>query len=93
MVSEGRDEDYRRLSKVIRFFLARDLPNLRQEESSSLVSTSLTHSGDDEDSEDSGIMLLFFCWNLRNLPTEPSSEMLASFTGRVGVPGAKKLFF
>ena len=39
--------------------MARNLPNLRQE-SSSLVSTSLTHSGDDEDSEDSGIISLFF---------------------------------
>ena len=30
-------------------------------ESSSLVSTSLTHSGDDEDPEDSGIISLFLC--------------------------------
>ena len=80
--SEGRNEDYRRLSKIIRFFLARNLPNLRQE-SSSLVSTSLTHSGDDEDSEDSGIILLFFvvAGIFRNLPAESTSEMLASFTG------------
>ena len=70
-------EDYR--SKIFRFFLARNLPNLRQEPPS-LVSTSLTHSGDDEDSEDSGIISLFFCWNLRNLPAESSSEMPASFT-------------
>ena len=52
----------RRLSKIIedffRFFLARNLPNLRQEPSS-LVSTSLTHSGDDEDPGDSGIISLF----------------------------------
>ena len=27
-----------------------------------------------------GFFLLLFCWNLRNIPTEPSSEMLASFT-------------
>ena len=79
--SNLRNEDYRRLSKIFRFFLARNLPNLRQEPSS-LVSTSLTHSGDDEDSEDSSrIISLFFCWNLRNLPTESTSEMLASFTG------------
>ena len=51
-------QDDRRLPKVFRFFLARNLPNLRQE-SSSLVSTSLTHSGDDDDSEDSGIISLF----------------------------------
>ena len=29
-----------------------------------------------------GLFHYFFCWNLRNLPTESSSEMLASFTGR-----------
>ena len=62
--------------------MARNLPNLRKE-SSSLVSTSLTHSGDDEDYEDSGIISLFFCWNLRNLPAESTSEMLASFTDGV----------
>ena len=27
-----------------------------------------------------GLFHYFFCWNLRNLPTEPTSEMLASFT-------------
>ena len=41
------------------FFVSRNPRNLRPE-SSSLVSTSLTHSGDDEDSEDSGIISLFF---------------------------------
>ena len=70
--SEGRNEDYRRLSKIIRFFLARNLPNLRQE-SSSLVSTSLTHSGDDEDSEDSGIISLFF---LLESPESPHRTQL-----------------
>ena len=28
-----------------------------------------------------GLFHYFFCWNLRNLPTESTSEMLASFTG------------
>ena len=51
-------EDYRRLFASFWPGIFR-LPNLRQE-SSSLVSTSLTHSGDDEDSEDSGIISLFF---------------------------------
>ena len=41
------------------FFVNRNPRNLRPE-SSSLVSTPLTHSGDDEDPEDSGIILLFF---------------------------------
>ena len=55
------------------FFVSRNPWNLRPEPSS-LVSTSFTHSGDDEDSGDSGIILLFFfCWNLWNLFTEPSS--------------------
>ena len=28
-----------------------------------------------------GLFHYFFCWNLRDLPTESTSEMLASFTG------------
>ena len=40
------------------FFVSRNPRNIRPE-SSSLVSTSLTHGGDDEDSEDSGIISLF----------------------------------
>ena len=41
------------------FFVSRNPRNLRPE-SSSLVSTSFTHSGDDEDPGDSGIISLFF---------------------------------
>ena len=73
--------------KIMRFwhfFLSRNPRNIRPE-SSSLVSTSPTHSGDDEDSEDTGIISLFFCWNLRNLPAESSSKTFASCTGRRAV--------
>ena len=71
--SAGRNGDSVKILGFWHFFLSRNPRNLRPE-TSSLVSTSLTHSEDDEDSEDSGIVSLFFCWNLRNLPTESSSN-------------------
>ena len=61
------------------FYFGWDLRNLSAE-SSSLVSTSLAHSGNDEDSKDSGIISLFFGWVLRNLRAESSSKTLASLT-------------
>ena len=64
--------------------MSRNPRNLRPE-SSSLVSTSFTHSGDDEDSGDPGIISLFLCWNLRNLPTGSSSKTFASFTAWVTI--------
>ena len=78
--SAGRNEDSVKAVGFWHFFVSRNPRNLRQG-SSSLVSTSLTHSGDDEDSEDSGIISLFFCWNLRNLPTEARSKTFVSCTG------------
>ena len=57
--SEGCNEDSVKILGFWHFFVSRNPRNLRPE-SSSLVSTSFTHSGDDEDSGDSGIISLFF---------------------------------
>ena len=75
--SAGRNEDSVGILGFWHFFVSRNPRNLRPG-SSSLVSTSLTHSGDDEDSEDSGVILLFFCWNLRNLPPESPRTFIHS---------------
>ena len=56
--SAGRNEDSVKTLGFWHFFVSRNPRNLRPE-SSPLVSTSLTHSGDDEDPEDSGIISLF----------------------------------
>ena len=89
MASAGRNEDSVKIMGFWHFFFVSRNPRNLRPESSSLVSTSPTHSGDGEDSEDSGIFSLFFCWNLRNLPTEPSSKTFASCT----VDGYKGLLF
>ena len=72
--SAGRNEDSVKILGFWHFFVSRNPRNLRPE-SSSLVSTSLTRSGDDEDSEDSGIISLFFCWNLRNLESSHKTQL------------------
>ena len=56
--SAGRNEDSVKILGFWHLFVSRNPRNIRPE-SSSLVSTSLTHNGGDEDSEDSGIILLF----------------------------------
>ena len=56
--SDGRNEDSVKVLGFWHFFVSRNPRNLRPEPSS-LVSTSFTHSGDDEDSGDSGIISLF----------------------------------
>ena len=57
--SAGRNGDSVKILGFWHFFVSRNPRNIRPE-SSSLVSTSLTHSGDDDDSEDSGIISLLF---------------------------------
>ena len=76
--SAGCNEDSVKILGFWHFFVSRSPRNLRPEPSSSLVSTSFTHSGGDEDPGDPGIILLLFCWNLRkNLPAESSSKTFA----------------
>ena len=55
----GRNEDSLKILGFWHFFVSRNPPN-RSPKSFSMVSTSFTHSGDDEDSGDSGIISLFF---------------------------------
>ena len=76
----GRNENSGKALGFWHFFVSWNPRGLRPESSSSMASTSLTHSGDDENSEDPGVIPLFFCWNIRNLPTEPSSKTFASCT-------------
>ena len=64
------------IPRLPHFFQSWKLRNLRAKPASLVsTSTSLAHSGDDEeDSIDYGVISLFFCWNPRNLPEESSSE-------------------
>ena len=74
--SAGRNEDSVEILRFWYFFVSRNPRNLRPG-SSSLVSTSLTHSGDDEDSEDSGIIQLFFFAGISGIfPQNPAPKRL-----------------
>ena len=80
--SAGRNEDSVKAVGFWHFFVSRNPRNLRQG-SSSLVSTSLTHSGDDEDSEDSGIISLFFAGISGIFPQKPDPKRLCPALDRV----------
>ena len=78
------------------FFVSRNPRDLRPGPSS-LVSASLTHSGDDEDSKDSGIISLFFFAGISGIsPQNPAPKRLRPAlparvheqrpTGEVGLP-------
>ena len=74
--SAGRNEDSMKILGFWHFFVSRNPRNLRPEPSS-LVSTSLTHSGDDEDSEDSGVISLSFFAGISGIfPQNPAPKRL-----------------
>ena len=73
------------------FFVSWNPRNLRSESSSPLVSTALTHSGDDEDSEDSGIIAIFFFAAISGIfPQNPAPKRLRPALGRCFVVCASR---